>query len=51
MGKYICYCFEHTIEDIENDIIIHGKSMILEKIMGEKKAGHCQCKVKNPKGR
>ena len=48
---FICYCFEHTADDIEEDIKVHGKSSIMEKIMTEKKAGNCQCKTKNPKGR
>ena len=51
MEEFVCYCFKHTAEDIEEDIKIHGKSAIMEKIMSEKKAGNCQCKTKNPKGR
>ncbi len=48
---YVCYCFSHTAEDIEQDIIDHGKSLIMEKIIAEKKADGCQCQTKNPKGR
>lgn len=51
MGDLICYCFQHTVEDLEADIKVHDKSTIMEKIMAEKKAGNCQCKTKNPKGR
>jgi len=50
-GKQICYCFGHTDTDIEKDVLANGKSLIMEKIMAEKKAGGCQCKTKNPKGR
>jgi hypothetical protein len=51
MKKLVCYCFEYTAEDIEEDIKAYGESVIMEKIMTEKKAGKCQCKTKNPKGR
>ncbi len=51
MSELVCYCFNHTAADIEQDIKEHGKSTIMEKIMTDKKAGRCQCKTKNPKGR
>jgi len=51
MSDLICYCFQHSAEDIEKDIMAHGKSVIMETIMAEKKAGRCQCKTTNPKGR
>jgi len=51
MSELVCYCFNHTAEDIEQDIKEHGKSTIMEKIMTDKKAGRCQCKTENPKGR
>ena len=49
--KLICYCFNYTEEDIENDFIKNGESTIMARIMNEKKNGHCQCESKNPKGR
>lgn len=49
--ELICYCFNHTAADIERDALTHGRSMIMEKILAEKKAGGCQCATKNPKGR
>ena len=51
MSELVCYCFNYTAADIEQDIKEHGKSTIMEKIMTDKKAGRCQCKTKNPKGR
>lgn len=51
MGNLICYCFHYTDEDIENDMKAHGRSVIMEKIMAEKKAGRCRCNTTNPKGR
>ena len=47
----VCYCLEHTRNDIEQDFIDNGRSLIIEKIMAEKKFGRCQCVTKNPKGK
>lgn len=47
----ICYCLGYTRRDIEQDVIKNGRSLILEKIAAEKKAGGCDCSTKNPKGR
>jgi len=51
MSKQICFCFGYSELDLEHDVIEHGKSLIMKKIMAEKKAGGCQCETKNPKGR
>ena len=51
MSNQICYCFGYTEMDLEQDVVKNGKSLIMEKIMTEKKAGGCQCETKNPKGR
>lgn len=48
---FVCYCFEYTKYDIEQDFIKNGRSLIMEKIAAEKKAGACDCANKNPKGR
>jgi len=47
----VCYCFEYTKKDIENDFNENGKSLIYEKIALEKKADRCNCASKNPKGK
>jgi hypothetical protein len=47
----VCYCFEYTKDDIEQDFTKNGRSLIMEKIAAEKKAGSCDCATKNPKGR
>ena len=47
----ICYCFGYALKDIEQDFIKNGRSLIIEKITAEKKAGGCDCANKNPKGR
>jgi len=47
----VCYCFGFTKQDIEQDLVENGRSLIMEKIMTEKKTGDCDCKNLNPKGR
>ena len=51
MIDYICYCFEYTRRDIEEDLKQNGHSLIMEKIQREKKFGNCRCAEKSPKGR
>lgn len=51
MNEYICYCFEYTRQDIEEDVEKNGRSLIMDKIKAEKKFGNCHCTAKNPKGR
>jgi hypothetical protein len=47
----VCYCFGFTRHDIEQDLMKNGRSLIMEKIMTEKRTGGCDCKNLNPKGR
>jgi hypothetical protein len=47
----ICYCFGYTVDDIESDALANSRSLIMEKIASEKRAGGCNCSEKNPKGR
>ena len=51
MSDLICYCFEYSREDIQQDFLAHGRSLIMEKIKNEKKLGTCQCTTKNPGGK
>ncbi len=51
MNDLVCYCFGYTRDMIEQDFIENGRSLIMEKIAAEKKAGGCDCATKNPKGR
>ena len=51
INDFVCYCFGYTKYDIEQDFIRNGRSLIMEKIAAEKKAGACDCANKNPKGR
>jgi copper chaperone CopZ len=51
LDDLVCYCFGYTVNDIEQDLIKNERSLIIEKIAAEKKAGGCDCVNKNPKGR
>ncbi len=51
MDEMICYCHNYTAGDLEKDVIEHGRSTIMEQITAESKAGNCNCKSNNPKGR
>jgi len=51
ISETVCYCFGYTTEDIQNDLLQHGRSTILERIQTEKKANGCNCAANNPKGR
>ena len=51
MIDLVCYCFEYSREDIQQDVLINGRSLIMKKIMAAKKFGACQCTTKNPRGR
>ncbi|MDH3347902.1 MAG: hypothetical protein OEM02_07365 [Desulfobulbaceae bacterium] len=47
----VCYCFEYTKKNIEEDFKNNGYSKILEKIKTEKKNKGCNCEINNPKGK
>jgi copper chaperone CopZ len=51
LDDLICYCFGYSVSDIEQDFMKTGRSLIIEKITAEKKAGGCDCANKHPKGR
>lgn len=47
----VCFCFEFTRNEIEQDYLQNSRSTVLDRIASEKKSGACDCKNKNPKGR
>ena len=51
MTEYICYCFKHTADDLERDVVENGKSTIMEQIIADSKNNNCNCERNNPKGR
>lgn len=51
MDEKICYCFNYSAADLAKDVLEHGRSTIMERIMAESKKGNCSCEHNNPKGR
>ena len=48
----ICYCFGYTDADLMEAIRENqGRSLIIERILSEKKKGACNCAATNPLGR
>ena len=48
--QMVCYCFEHTKEEIQEDFKAHGESRIEDSIREKVTAGSCSCEFMNPKG-
>ncbi len=46
----VCYCFGHTVEEIEADIVRQGSTTIPDSINAKVQAGECSCETMNPKG-
>ncbi|MFO7461330.1 MAG: hypothetical protein R6X07_11970 [Desulfatiglandales bacterium] len=51
MADLVCYCFGYTAQDVLKDLDQNGRSVIMDKIMEERRRGGCDCAVKNPQGR
>ena len=47
--RLVCYCFNHTIESIEQEVRQTGRSTVLDDIKTRMKDG-CWCETKNPQG-
>lgn len=45
----VCYCFDHTVEEINAEVERTGRSTVLDDIKTRMKDG-CWCETKNPKG-
>jgi hypothetical protein len=50
MDPVVCYCFGYTLEDIKKDVLENGRSLIMQKIIEEKRAGACRCSTCHPRG-
>ncbi len=46
----VCYCFNHTVEEIFDEIQRTGKSTVMDDIRAHMKKGGCSCETKNPQG-
>jgi hypothetical protein len=52
MENRICYCFGYLEEDITKDVLENkGRSLIMERILVEKKVGGCSCGDNHPLGK
>ena len=48
--QMVCYCYEHTKDEIQEDFEANGESRIEARIREEVTADSCSCQFKNPKG-
>ena len=51
MDEQVCFCFGYRVSDLRQDVLAHGRSTIMARILAEKKKGGCRCAEKNPTGR
>ena len=47
--RHVCYCFDHTIEEIEAEVRATGRSSVLDDIKTRMKTA-CWCETKSPQG-
>jgi hypothetical protein len=47
----LCYCFDHTVASVREELERTGRSTVSGRIAAEVQAGNCACEVKNPSGR
>jgi len=48
---YVCFCFAHTVKEIEEKVIAKGESHISQNIVAECQLKKDACEVKNPRGK
>ncbi len=46
----LCYCFDHSVASIKEEIRANGKSVALEEIRAKMKDPGCRCERENPSG-
>jgi hypothetical protein len=46
----VCYCFQHTVGEIRDDLKRTGTSTIVDGITEGIRAGQCACDIRNPQG-
>jgi len=46
----VCYCFCHSPATIRADLLVTGRSTVIEEIEAGIKAGQCACDIRNPQG-
>ncbi len=48
--RRVCYCFDHTVEEIHDEISRTGESTVVESIKADMKGPGCRCEYTNPLG-
>lgn len=48
--RFVCYCFQHTIGSIRDELTRAGSSNVVEQITAGIQAGQCACDIRNPQG-
>ena len=48
--RHVCYCFDHTVEEIHDEIRRTGESTVVESIKADMKGPGCRCEYTNPLG-
>lgn len=46
--SFVCYCFQHTVGSIRDEIVQNGKSTVVAEITAGIKADLCACDIRNP---
>ena len=48
--RHVCYCFDHTVGEIEDEIRRTGRSTVVQRIKADMSARGCRCEYVNPLG-
>ncbi len=46
----VCYCFDHSLESIRDEVEHTGKSTVVASVTDKVRGGECTCETLNPKG-
>ena len=46
----VCYCFDHSLESIRDEVERTGASTVVASVTAKVRAGECSCEKLNPKG-
>lgn len=49
--RLVCFCFGHSVAELQEDLAAYGESRIREEIKRRCKAGEDECRTRNPQGR
>ena len=47
---FVCYCFRHTPGSIQRELLLTGRSSVVEQVNAGIQAGQCACEIRNPQG-